>query len=139
MKHLGMGVMINALLGQNGAELLEAALGKEITKAGLDPDDDAFLMRFADGTGVRLKDDGQSCCEHRYMVCDDDPNRLVGGTLQKVEVVDGPDGEDDEWGNVHEIQFLNITASTGMIQLATHNEHNGYYGGFSIRVFDLPH
>ena len=38
------------------------------------------------------------------------------------------------WGGVHEVQFLNIETSLGIITFETHNEHNGYYGGFYIKA-----
>ena len=34
----------------------------------------------------------------------------------------------------HEVQFLEVLTSKGGFTMASHNEHNGYYGGFLIRA-----
>jgi hypothetical protein len=70
-EHLGMGVMIGMLSGNaKTVDTVKSSLGKIIETVELKDDDLKFL--FTDGTGMILRDDGQSCCEHRYMVCDDD-------------------------------------------------------------------
>ena len=51
-----------------------------------------------------------------------------------IELRDAPNVEDDEYGNVHEVQFLVVTTSKGAFTIETHNEHNGYYGGFFIEA-----
>ena len=33
---------------------------------------------------------------------------------------------------MHEVQFLALVTSKGEVVFSSHNEHNGYYGGFSI-------
>jgi hypothetical protein len=35
---------------------------------------------------------------------------------------------------VHEVQFLRVSTDAGTIVCETHNEHNGYYGGFNVCV-----
>jgi hypothetical protein len=137
-KHLGLGVMI-AMLGGNreSAEAMQAALGKEITALRLDDGDrdNALHFTFSDGSGLRLFDDGQSCCESRYMRTDDDLSAFVGATLVSAEVRDVPKvPSEDEYGDEHEVQFLIVTTSKGAFTMASHNEHNGYYGGFAIRA-----
>jgi hypothetical protein len=37
-----------------------------------------------------------------------------------------------EYGEVHEQTFLKIRTNNGDATVVTHNEHNGYYGGFNI-------
>ena len=37
-----------------------------------------------------------------------------------------------EYGDDHEVAFLGIYTTKGVIVCQTHNEHNGYYGGFSL-------
>lgn len=130
MSDLGMGVMINMLMGSNGAEVFKAAVGKKLAELEVDAATNTLRLRFEDGTGIRLSDDGQSCCESRYMTCDDDLSHFVGATLTDGEVRDAPRVEDD--CEVHDQQFLVITTSAGSFTVANHNEHNGYYGGFSI-------
>ena len=80
---------------------------------------------------MRLADEGQSCCENRYMSTDDDLSDFIGGTLLDAEIKAAPD-ETDEWGQVHEVQFLEVRTSKGSFTMASHNEHNGYYGGFYL-------
>ena len=142
-KHLGLGVMISQLGGnRESAETFSAALGKRITGATLS--DDTLALRFEDGSGIGFFedgsgigffDDGQSCCEARYLKTDDDLTRIIGATLVSAELRDAPNLP-LEWGD-HEVQFLDVQTSAGLVQVCAHNEHNGYYGGFSIRVKPL--
>ena len=129
---LGMGVMINKL-AKDGS-LYKAFLdsvGKIITGLSLG-DDDALHFEFSDGGKIRLFDDGQLCCETRYMITDDNLANYVGATLLGGEIKSCPDTV-GEYGESHEIQFLEISTSNGSFTMASHNEHNGYYGGFYIR------
>jgi hypothetical protein len=84
---------------------------------------------------IEIFDGGQDCCEHRYMTCDDKVKSLKGGILQKVEVVDTVITK--KYGDPHEQCFVKIETDKGFITICTHNEHNGYYGGFSLRVREL--
>lgn len=86
-------------------------------------------LAFGHLLAIELFDDGQCCCEHRYMRTDDDIQSLVGATLIAITVKDGPEIND---GDVHEQQFLEIQTTKGLVTIANHNEHNGYYGGFSL-------
>ena len=127
---LGFGVMINALGGnRETVEAVQAAQGKTITALSLT--DDQLRFEFEDGTRLRLQDSGQSCCESRYMQTDDDLPYYIGAKFVSAEVRDGGSTE-DEWGERHEIQFLVVTTDRGTFSMASHNEHNGYYGGFWI-------
>jgi hypothetical protein len=112
-------------------ENLNMYVGKVIDSVNLNGDELHFV--FADGTKMKLWDDGQSCCESRYMMTDDDLSIYSGTVLVSIEVRDAPDME-DEYGNMHEVQFLEVMTNNGCFTMATHNEHNGYYGGFSVRV-----
>ena len=135
MSQLGIGAMISALsYDGSSADTFKAAIGKTITD--LKIVDDALHISFEDGTGVRLYDDAQSCCESRYMRTDDDLAPYIGGKLVSGEILDGPTQQEDEW-DVHEVQFLKITTSKGIFTVSSHNEHNGYYGGISCRVAAL--
>lgn len=132
MSQLGFTVMLNALCGNaDSVDVFRASIGKEIKELTLG-EDDALHFVFTDGTKMKLFDDGQSCCESRYMRTDDNLADYIGATLLEAEVKDAPDVEDD--GEVHEVQFLEVKTSKGCFTMASHNEHNGYYGGFSIRA-----
>ena len=129
----GIGVMIGKLGGnKDSVEAFQAAVGKTIAAMRVDDDanggDGALRIRFTDGTGLRLYDKGRSCCESRYMRTDDDLSYHVGATLEDAEVHEGPDVEDEYGG--HEQAFLHVRTSKGVVVVNTHNEHNGYYGGF---------
>ena len=129
MSHLGMGVMINLLAGnEKSVEAYNAGLNKRITEALVE--NNTLTLKFTDGYELRFVDDGQSCCESRYMVCDDDLSKFRGAVFLSAGIKNAPD-EPDECG-VHEVQFLEIKTTDGDIVVANHNEHNGYYGGFSI-------
>lgn len=92
----------------------------------------AVLVEFDEGTVLKLRDDGQSCCESRYVTTDDDLAAYSGAKLIDIELADAPSVE-DEYGEEHEVQFLRIHTDKGVAVFETHNEHNGYYGGFWIR------
>jgi hypothetical protein len=141
MSNLGMGVMIGILGGnEETVDAIKAALGKTISSISMGgnnsprADTDALNITFTDDTTLQLWDGGQSCCESRYMTCEDNLPYFVGATLTDVGISEAASPPEDEYGECHEIQFLDVTTSKGLIQVATHNEHNGYYGGFWIQA-----
>ena len=95
-------------------------------------DEDEITFQF-EGGKLRLRDCGQSCCETRYMSTDDDIRSLIGQRFVCWAVKDGPDVSEEDSYTVHDTQFLEIQTESGFVTVVTHNEHNGYYGGFSIR------
>lgn len=126
---IGFGAMIHALGGWSKEDPAKF-YGCKITAASIT--DERLTLAFDDGVSIVIRDDGQSCCEHRYMTCDDDVQSLVGQVLRSIEAKDGPT-VDDEF-DVHEQVFLEIATDGGFITIANHNEHNGYYGGFGLTV-----
>ena len=132
----GLGVLINRLRGnQESAKTCLEAIGKKIVALSLGEDDDALHFVFEDGSKIKIFDNGQSCCESRYMRTDDNLSDFVGSVFMGGEIADAPDDPDRKYNDEsHEVQFLHITTSTGVFTLSSHNEHNGYYGGFSIEV-----
>lgn len=135
MTRPGLGVMLRYLQREmtGGHNIPMKSLGKVIASVGVDSD--KLVFEFVDKTKLTLKDEGQSCCEHRYMVCDDDLKPFIGATLTDLELADAPDVE-DEYGETHEVQFLKVHTSKGSFTVSNHNEHNGYYGGFSIEAWE---
>lgn len=104
--------------------------GKKIINAEIS-NNKTLKIFFDDKTCVHIFDNGQSCCEDRYMSTDDDFSSIIGNILTNVEIKDvGKTTEEDS--EVHDIEFLEITADKGFIIIANHNQHNGYYGGFDI-------
>ena len=132
MAQMGIGAMLYALSGGSKKDPKDY-YGKTIISAEIK--DEQLRLRFSDGTGLRLWDDGQSCCEHRYMSTDDDVQTLVGGVLARIEAKAGPYQEDEY--EVQEQIFVEVGTDKGFITLVNHNEHNGYYGGFGLSVDDL--
>lgn len=114
----------------------EKYYGKKIANATFA--DDKIQLHFADNTNIIISDNGQECCEYRYIKTDDDVSWLDGKILTKIETKDAPNIVDsfdivDDF-KVHEVQFLEIMTNEGCITFASHNEHNGYYCGFSIII-----
>ncbi len=126
----GIGVMIGMLSGNaKSVKAFASAVGKTIAALRLG-EDDALHFEFSDGSKLKLYDDGQSCCEQRYMRTDDNLSDYIGAKLLGAEIKDAP-SIPDEYGE-HEVQFLDVKTDKGVFTMSSHNEHNGYYGGFWI-------
>lgn len=131
MEQLGVGVMIGMLGGnESTVNAIKSSLNKVIQSVSLDEESNTLRFVFTDGSKLNLWDDGQSCCEHRYMRTDDSLTEYSGATLLDFELKNAPDIETQY--DCHEVQFLDVKTSKGIFQMASHNEHNGYYGGFYI-------
>lgn len=129
---LGLSVMINMLGGNTETvAAVKASFGKKITDITFS--EDKLTLKFIDDTKLSIWDDGQSCCEHRYMHTDDKLKDFIGGKLMDIEVANAPDIV-GEYGDAHEVQFLKVKTGKGWFTIETHNVHNGYYGGFSIKA-----
>ncbi len=131
MNNTGLGVMLRALsIGNDETRsVIQGSLDKTI--AGIHIEDNNLYINFTDDTALRVWDGGQSCCEHRYMVCDDNLNEYVGAKLTNVYSKPAT-YTDDNWGNVHETMFLDFETTNGVFTIVNHNSHNGYYGGFWV-------
>lgn len=115
---------------KEGGELkgdLPRCYGREIAHLAIN--NDILVIGFVDQRPIKLWDSGQSCCESRYMNCDDDLQHHVGAQLLDVEIREGPTVDD---GDTLECEFLVVTTSKGQFTVANYNHHNGYYGGFDI-------
>lgn len=132
VENLGLGVLIGLMSSnEDSVRAFKDGVGKKITALTLDADTGLHFV-FEDGYKMRLYDGGQSCCEDRYMTCDDNLSDFIGATLQSAVVQEAPNQHSDYLE--HEVAFLIITTSLGAFTCETHNEHNGYYGGFLIRA-----
>lgn len=131
MTYPGMGVMIGMLGGnEENVGAWKKSQGKKITS--LSVKDDTCRIGFATHD-LLIRDEGQLCCEHRYMVCDDNLASFIGGTLLEVKIKGAsPINGHNDCGEQHEIEFLHVKTSKGSFTVSNHNEHNGYYGGFHI-------
>lgn len=127
--HPGMGVMLGMLSGnEESVNTFQAHKDKEIKDLGIV--DNALLFTFTDDTRMKLFDDGQSCCESRWMHTDDKLSDFIGATLQGADMREGPTTDED--GEPKESQFLIVSTSKGQFTAVNYNAHNGYYGGFWI-------
>lgn len=136
MNNTGMGVLLGYLGGnEETVNALKSSLNKTIKSIYLDSENDELNMIFTDDSHLVIKDDGQSCCEHRFMSTDDDLDYYVGSQFINIEITGGECDNEDEYGGCDETQFLDITTSKGVFQMVNHNSHNGYYGGFWIIAY----
>lgn len=132
--NLGITVMVNQIFGRSehnaSAQAIIDSADKRISS--IDLQDKELRIIFDDGSGLRFYDDGQSCCESRYMRSDADLPYYVGAKFLSAEIREAPNMAYEYVE--HEVQFLVLITDRGNIDVANHNEHNGYYGGFTIRA-----
>jgi len=127
--------MIQTIAGyRESADIANSAINKVIS--GLEITESWLIIAFDDGTGIKLSDEGQSCCEQRWMHTDDKLEDFIGAVYLGAHIADGESGQ-GFYDEVQESQFLIISTSIGEFTIVNYNEHNGYYGGFAIRVFEL--
>ena len=127
---LGIGAMLGYLGGnEETIKALTSVIDKTIT--GIKLSDDVLHITFEDG-GIKVWDDGQLCCETRFMRTDDVLEDYIGAKLLGMETREAPDV--DNGYDAHEVQFLVVKTDKGNVTFSNHNEHNGYYGGFSIVI-----
>jgi hypothetical protein len=98
--------------------------------------DDQLILRFTNGAVLSLSDQGQSCCEHRYLHTDDDLSVFTGARLRDVELREIGRVADAN-ADAHEQTFLIVTTTKGVFTVCAHNVHNGYYGGIEITQREL--
>ncbi len=132
MTQLGIGVMLKYLAGnEESVKAFSGGVNKEIAELKLE--DNELRFTFSDGYKIKLFDDGQSCCESRYMTTDDSLQDFIGSILLDAEISEAPDVEsEDNDDAAHEVEFLKVKTSKGVFTMESHNEHNGYYGGFDV-------
>lgn len=117
-----------------GRDAIDRAVGRRIQSVRMDAEGNGgngcLDLSFEDGSTLSIFDSAQYCCEHRYLTTDDDLTAFEGAVFVDAEVrdVEGPD--EDEFGESHDVAFLVVTTDKGSFTVCTHNEHNGYYGGF---------
>lgn len=135
----GLGVMIHSLVGGSPKDPHDYS-GRTIVRAELcaaPASQDSLLLSFDDGISIRISDNGQSCCEARYMRTDDDLSALAGQNLIAIETRPSPDIVEEEGGDPHEVVFLDVKTEAGVTSFSFHNEHNGYYSGFGLSVDEV--
>ena len=126
----GIGVLINRMCDE-GFDI-ESYVGQRITDAEIN-DNEQLVLSFGDRK-LFIYDAGQSCCEYRHMSTDDEIRDLVGRKF--LDVVEKEYISQDDDYDCHEELFMEVRAEESWITLVNHNEHNGYYGGFWLRIDD---
>lgn len=102
MQQLGLGVVINMLGGnESTVNALNVCLGQKIEKVWLDEENNRLRFLFKNKVKMSMWDNGQSCCESRYMRTDDDLSEFANTILKDVEISDAPSIEDG--GECHDI------------------------------------
>jgi hypothetical protein len=121
-----------SMLGGNEAtvEAINAAVGRRIESCALV--DNRLRLTLEGGQTLVLHDAGQSCCEARYMDTDVDMSWMAGSKLLALELRDAPNIASEDGYEEREVQFLEVRTSSGVLSVANHVDHNGYYGGFAI-------
>lgn len=97
--------------------------------------DETLALKFQDNSELIFKDDGQSCCENRYMNCDDDLKYYIGSNFLGYEIKDGPT-KSTESGDL-ECSFFVLYTSKGEFTVNNYNSHNGYYGSFNLVIKEV--
>jgi hypothetical protein len=132
MTHLGLGAMLHALAG-GSEESPDKYYGLTIADAKVS--DSELSITFDNGVSIKIWDDGQSCCEERFITCDDNASQLVGGKLVEISSSESKYQEDDY--ETHETCFVTVKTDQDLITMTTHNIHNGYYGGFGLTITEV--
>ena len=74
--------------------------------------------------------DEVSCCESRYMVCEDDLSSFIGAQLLRIEYAENV-AQDEDQGSYTDVGWLKVTTTQGVFTVNTYNENGGYYSGLS--------
>lgn len=133
MSQPGIGAMIHHLSGGSANDPTQY-YGQIITSAQID--EERLRLGLSGGKTIEIWDNGQSCCEHRYMTTDDDVSSLIGNELRRIEAKPGPSIE-GEYDDCHEQVFIEVATDKAFVTIANHNEHNGYYGGFGLTITEI--
>lgn len=115
-------------------DVLRKVLRQKITDIALK--DNALILSLRHGIKIKIFDDEQGCCEERFMTTDDTLEYFIGSDFLDAELAT-VSSKEDENGDLHEIQFLHIKTSNGVLTMENHNRHNGCYGGFDIRAVKI--
>lgn len=117
---------------RNSATLdaLDDSIGKNINNIWIDADGVSLIIEHESGI-LNISDNGQQCCESRYMETDDNLKDFIGAIIINFEYKDGGfiDPVND---TVLEVAFFDIKTTSGIFQIKNYNENNGYYCGFDL-------
>lgn len=103
-------------------------VGKRIASVEVINDGD-LVFCFEDARPMAIYDKASLCCERRWMTCDDSLDEFKGHLLIGVELLDESTKKTEY--EEEDSLFLRIITDKGSFRVCMHNEHNGYYGGFT--------
>lgn len=128
----GFSVMLNDLSNKPALtiEALKATIDREIKSIRLTPENE-IIFELENGT-LTITDNGQSCCESRYITTDSDLPSYIGKKIVDFRLEPYVTGDGDY--DLHDTQVFKINTTEGVIDFVTHVEHNGYYGGFALNA-----
>lgn len=99
MAQLGVGAMIGMLGGnEETVNAHNQAKGRKIVSAKVDEatrEDGALILSFDGGSRLTVWDGGRSCCESRYITCDDNLDDLAGEFLKEIVLKEGPEEQSE--------------------------------------------
>jgi len=74
-----------------------------------------LTLKLSNDKTIYIWDNGQSCCEHRYMTTDDNIKSLIGNTITRIEAKEGQSITEDY--DEHEQVFVEIGTDVGFIAI----------------------
>jgi hypothetical protein len=90
-----------------------------------------WRLLFGNEGELLLWDESDECCSKHSLTCDDpDTSFFHGASLLGFTVGEYKSIEDDY--DSHDVRFVDIVTSKGVLSFCGHNEHNGYYSGIDI-------
>lgn len=116
------------------SNIINKYTGKRIVALTLS--DNKIKLYFGGGFVVHIFDNGQRCCEERFITTDDNLSLATNTRFRNLTIkgTTNDDYSDDEIKQIDEILFLKIQTDKACFTFETHNKHNGYYGGFDIQI-----
>lgn len=117
---------LEVLLPQIGQKIVDISL-----KTGDNESLDKLILQFSNTNSIAIFDSAHICCETRYMTTDDEITYFIGAEFIDINLRNFQDTE-SLYGDIHDMQFLEVRTSKGIFTIANHNQHNGCYSGFEL-------
>ena len=113
-------------------KVLDEVTGERILEIVFMPDA-TLVIEFSGDRKLTISAQDPDCCAILYLVCDDDVTPFKGSFFRGI-LAKPAECKDEQYSDVHEIQFFELMTSMGSINLVCHNEHNGYYSGTGLKI-----
>lgn len=122
------------MIHETALETMGELYGKKITEVQMGGNGNQVRITL-DDVGTLILYNCTDCCEVRSMETDDDLVAFTGAEFLGVDAKPGIKENDSDGYSVHETEFLDVKTSLGVFTVTSHNTHNGYYSGFSLRAY----